>query len=330
MLGVGTHQQQSFDCSVQALELMRYGLTRIYELFFRGEDFRHVKRTIQTNKLLKGIVTLIWTTICLFLNMERQFESDNLLGVSEPKEESSGGVCGSKAKRAETGGAIISKQFKLKTERRVSRLISPQIMTPMDKHVKMFTPMEYSDTFAQNINFPTGFCGTTSQKEPLANVGKQSNLVSERGRPTIETHYNPFTNGTFDQSFATTNDLKGTKDELEGSFELCLRGQPLQIFNDIISHSPKGRKHPTVKKTNATSKSRLRESSTVKKLEARDAVVSRASVMSKQSNELQRTSAVSLKRQFASTPKAAVVARDHSGAKSAKKQPFKTDFCQSV
>jgi hypothetical protein len=70
-------------------------------------------------------------------------------------------------------------------------------------------------------------------------MGKQSNLVSERGRPTIETHYNPFTNGTFDQSFATTNDLKATKDAFEGSFELCLKGQPLQLFNEIGCNSPK-------------------------------------------------------------------------------------------
>lgn len=96
-----------------------------------------MKRTIQTNKLLKGIVTLIWTTICLFLNLEREFESDNLLGFVESKEDANEGVCSSKFRLhyAEARGelAIVSKQFKLKTERRISRLISPQITTPIDK-----------------------------------------------------------------------------------------------------------------------------------------------------------------------------------------------------
>lgn len=70
-------------------------------------------------------------------------------------------------------------------------------------------------------------------------MGKQSNLVSERGRPTIETHYNPFTNGTFDQSFATTNDLKATVDVFEGSFELGLEVKPLKLFKDICRNTPK-------------------------------------------------------------------------------------------
>jgi len=73
-----------------------------------------------------------------------------LLGFVEAKEEANGGVCGSKVKRhdaeARGQGAIVSKQFKLKTERRISRLISPQIMTPMDKQVKMFTPIGDGET----------------------------------------------------------------------------------------------------------------------------------------------------------------------------------------
>jgi hypothetical protein len=141
---------------------MRNGLARLFDLFFRSEDFRQVKKAVQTNRLLKGIVTLIWTTICLFLDFEREFESENLLGFKEPS------ICGSTFKRRHPeqhqNDNKMGKQFKLKTERRISRLISPTVMTPMDKQLKMFTPIgDGETTFAHSINFATGFCGQSRQ-----------------------------------------------------------------------------------------------------------------------------------------------------------------------
>jgi hypothetical protein len=62
---------------------MRYGLKRIFDKFFRSESFRQVKRAIQTNKQLKVVVNLIWTTICLFLNLEREQSKDNLMEMKQ-------------------------------------------------------------------------------------------------------------------------------------------------------------------------------------------------------------------------------------------------------
>jgi len=55
---------------------------------------------------------------------------------------------------------------------------------------------------------------------------------------------------------------------------------------------------------------------------------SKASVKSKLCNDLQRTSTVSLKRQFASTPKASTLAQENSAVKSSKKPYAKTNINQ--
>lgn len=38
---------------------------------------------MQTNKQMKGLVHLIYSFICLALNLEREFNYDNLLGLTE-------------------------------------------------------------------------------------------------------------------------------------------------------------------------------------------------------------------------------------------------------
>ena len=38
---------------------------------------------MQTNKLMKGLVQLIYAFLCLVLNLEREFNYDNLLGLTE-------------------------------------------------------------------------------------------------------------------------------------------------------------------------------------------------------------------------------------------------------
>jgi|LakMenEpi03Aug12_release.lakeMendotaPanAssembly.Ray.scaffolds.fasta_scaffold249747_2 hypothetical protein len=55
----------------------------IFDKFFRPESFRQVKRAIQTNKQLKVVVNLIWATICLFLNFEREPSKDNLMEMKQ-------------------------------------------------------------------------------------------------------------------------------------------------------------------------------------------------------------------------------------------------------
>jgi hypothetical protein len=64
---------------------MRFSLKRIHDFFFANNEVRHLKQTIQTNKLLKGIVTLVWTTICLFHDLEREYQAENMLGHQEPE-----------------------------------------------------------------------------------------------------------------------------------------------------------------------------------------------------------------------------------------------------
>ena len=44
---------------------------------------RVIKRFIQTSKSLKGLVYLIYSIVCLALNLEREFSIDNLLGLTE-------------------------------------------------------------------------------------------------------------------------------------------------------------------------------------------------------------------------------------------------------
>ena len=58
-------------------------LEKIWETFFIESKIRVIRRFMQTNKLMKGLVQLIYAFICLSLNLEREFNCDNLLGLSE-------------------------------------------------------------------------------------------------------------------------------------------------------------------------------------------------------------------------------------------------------
>ena len=58
-------------------------LKNFKDSFFTGQRIRVVKRFIQTSKLLRSLVNLIWSVTCLFLNIEKEFSGDNLLGLTD-------------------------------------------------------------------------------------------------------------------------------------------------------------------------------------------------------------------------------------------------------
>ena len=58
-------------------------MERIWETFFTDSKVRVIKRFIQTSKLMRSLVHLIYSFICLALNLERDFNYDNLLGLTE-------------------------------------------------------------------------------------------------------------------------------------------------------------------------------------------------------------------------------------------------------
>lgn len=58
-------------------------MDRLRETFFSDAKVRVIKRFILSSKLMKNLVHLIFAVLCLFLNMEREFSFDNLLGLTE-------------------------------------------------------------------------------------------------------------------------------------------------------------------------------------------------------------------------------------------------------
>ena len=58
-------------------------LEKIWETFFIESKIRVIRRYTQTSKVMKGLVQLIYAFICLALDLERDFNFDNLLGLTE-------------------------------------------------------------------------------------------------------------------------------------------------------------------------------------------------------------------------------------------------------
>ena len=58
-------------------------MEKIWETFFIESKIRVIRRFMHTNKLMKGLVQLIYAFICLALNLEREFNYDNLLVLTE-------------------------------------------------------------------------------------------------------------------------------------------------------------------------------------------------------------------------------------------------------
>lgn len=63
---------------------LRICIEKINETFFSEAKMRVIRRFIQTSKLMKQLVHLIYSVVCLILDQEREHNSyDNLLNVSE-------------------------------------------------------------------------------------------------------------------------------------------------------------------------------------------------------------------------------------------------------
>ena len=58
-------------------------MEKIYETFFAEAKIRVIRRYIQSSKPMKSLVHLIYSFVCLALDLEREFNVDNLLGLSE-------------------------------------------------------------------------------------------------------------------------------------------------------------------------------------------------------------------------------------------------------
>ena len=58
-------------------------MEKIWETFFIESKIRVIRRFMHTNKLMKSLVQLIYAFICLALNLEREFNYDNLLVLTE-------------------------------------------------------------------------------------------------------------------------------------------------------------------------------------------------------------------------------------------------------
>ena len=54
------------------------------ETFLSGQRIRVIKRFIQTSKLMKNLVNVVWSYICVFLDIEQEYKSENLLGLAKP------------------------------------------------------------------------------------------------------------------------------------------------------------------------------------------------------------------------------------------------------
>ena len=54
------------------------------ETFLSGQRIRVIKRFIQTSKLMKNLVNVVWSYICVFLDIEQEYKVDNLLGLAKP------------------------------------------------------------------------------------------------------------------------------------------------------------------------------------------------------------------------------------------------------
>ena len=76
-------RQKSLSTESPRSKSIESALKNLKETFFSGQRIRLIKRFIQTSKLLKGLVQLVWSIICLFLNIEKEFSNDNLLGLTE-------------------------------------------------------------------------------------------------------------------------------------------------------------------------------------------------------------------------------------------------------
>ena len=58
-------------------------LEKINQVYFGDQKIRVIRRFIQSSKQMKSLVHLIYSFVCLALNLEREFKLDNLLGVSD-------------------------------------------------------------------------------------------------------------------------------------------------------------------------------------------------------------------------------------------------------
>jgi len=70
------------DETPREIDILR-SLEIIWETFFTESKIRVIRRFIQTSKLMRGLVHLIYSFVCLALNLEREFNYDNLLGLTE-------------------------------------------------------------------------------------------------------------------------------------------------------------------------------------------------------------------------------------------------------
>ena len=60
-----------------------FALEKIYENFFSESKIRVVRRFVQTSKAMRGLVHLIYAFICVALDLERDFHTDNFMGLTE-------------------------------------------------------------------------------------------------------------------------------------------------------------------------------------------------------------------------------------------------------
>ena len=58
-------------------------MEKIWETFFFESKIRVIRRFVQTSKLMRGLVHMIYAFVCLALNLERDFSFDNLMGLTE-------------------------------------------------------------------------------------------------------------------------------------------------------------------------------------------------------------------------------------------------------
>ena len=70
------------DETPREIDILR-SLETIWETFFTESKIRVIRRFIQTSKLMRGLVHLIYSFVCLALNLEREFNYDNLFGLTE-------------------------------------------------------------------------------------------------------------------------------------------------------------------------------------------------------------------------------------------------------
>ena len=76
-------RQKSLSTENPRSKSIEASLNQLKETFFTGDNIRLIKRLVKERKPLRGLIHLVWAVICLFLNMEREFNSSNLLGLTE-------------------------------------------------------------------------------------------------------------------------------------------------------------------------------------------------------------------------------------------------------